>query len=238
MQKKYSHIFFDIDNTLWDFKKNSGLAMQAAFNCLIADSNVSFNAFFTAYSKHNKLLWENYRKRLITKKELSVLRFELTFNELNISQADPIKMNEYYLTEIPKQKHLNKGVTELLEYLKQKRYHLGIISNGFSKIQMQKLEISGISGFFSSMFFSEDIKAPKPEKEIFETAIKSTNAKKLKSIMIGDDWETDILGAYNFGIDSIYYQPCYCVENQPEIEKKGKNTIHFVQSFDEVKKNL
>ena len=238
MQKKYSHVFFDIDNTLWDFRKNSRLAMQTAFNSLITNIDVSFDTFFTAYSKHNKLLWEAYHSQQITKKELTRKRFELTFDELNIRQTDPVKMNECYLAEIPKQKHLNAGVTELLEYLTQKRYYLSIISNGFSEVQSQKLETSGISGFFSSMFISEDVKAPKPEKEIFEAAVKSTNAKKSKSIMIGDDWELDILGAYNYGIDSIYYQPDYYGDVRLEIEKKGKNTIYPIQNFDEVKKIL
>ena len=235
MQKKYSHIFFDIDNTLWDFETNSRLAMQTAFNSLIANSEVSFDTFFTTYSKHNKLLWESYRNRQITKKELALKRFELTFDELGIRQADPVKMNECYLAEMPEQKHLNAGVVELLEYLKQKRYYLSIITNGFSEVQVQKLETSGISAFFSSIFISENVKAPKPGKEIFEAAVKSTNAKKQKSIMIGDDWEVDILGAYNYGIDSIYYQPNYPNKTQPEIEKKGKNIIHIIQSFEEVK---
>ena len=236
--QKYSHIFFDIDNTLWDFEKNSRLAMQTAFNRLIANSEVPFDTFFTAYSKHNKLLWENYRNRQITKKELTLKRFELTFEELSIQQADSLKMNECYLAEIPEQKHLNDGVVELLEYLKQKRYHLSIITNGFREVQAQKLETSGISGFFSSIFISENVKIPKPGKEIFETAVKSTNAKKSKSIMIGDDWETDILGAYHYGIDSIYYRPDCYGKALPEIEKKGKNIIHSVQNFDEIKKIL
>lgn len=237
MQKKYSHIFFDLDNTLWDFEKNSRLAMQTAFNRLIADSKISFDDFFTAYSKHNKFLWECYHNHQITKKELIVKRFELTFDELNIRQTDPIKMNECYSAEITGQKHLKDGVVELLEYLKQKKYCLSIITNGFSEVQVQKLENSGISRFFSKMFISENIKTPKPKKEIFETAVKSTNAKKSKSIMIGDEWETDILGAYNYGIDSIYYCPDYYGEVLPEIEKR-KNIIHFVQNFDEIKQIL
>ena len=238
MSKKYSHIFFDIDNTLWDFERNSHLAMQAAFNNLITDDEVLFDTFFTTYSKHNKLLWEGYRNRQITKKELKIKRFELTFNELNIKQTDPIEMNECYLTEMPWQKHLNNGVVELLEYLKQKRYYLSIITNGFYKAQAQKIETSGISEFFSSMFVSENVKTPKPGTEIFETAVKSTNAKKSNSIMIGDDWEVDILGACNYGIDSIYYQPGYCGKVKPENEEKGKSTIYFINNFDEVKEIL
>ena len=106
---------------------------------------------------------------------------------------------------MPRQNHLNNGVLDLLGYLKQKNYQLSIITNGFREVQHKKLETSGLAGFFDKVFISENIKTPKPGKEIFEYAIKSTNAKKSKSIMVGDDWEVDILGAVNYGIDSIYY---------------------------------
>jgi putative hydrolase of the HAD superfamily len=33
------------------------------------------------------------------------------------------------------------------------------------------------------------------------------NAPKKSALMIGDSWEVDIVGAMNFGIDQIYYNP-------------------------------
>jgi putative hydrolase of the HAD superfamily len=238
MQKKYSHIFFDLDNTLWDFGKNSFLAMKTAYDYFIANNEVSYDVFFEVYTKHNKLLWEGYRYKQVTKKELTRKRFELTFEELKIQHVDPEKMNEYYLAEMPGQKHLNAGVIELLEYLKYKKYYLSIITNGFSEVQLKKLETSGISGYFQKVFISESVKTPKPGKEIFEFAIKSTNAKKSKSIMIGDDWDVDILGAYQYGIDSVYYQPGINTELQASFDRNKNNIIHFIQNFDEVKNIL
>jgi putative hydrolase of the HAD superfamily len=107
---------------------------------------------------------------------------------------------------MPKQKVLNEGVTEILTYLKMKRYHLSIITNGFKEVQREKIETSGLKPFFDKIFISEEIKSPKPEREIFEYSIKSSNAKKNNSIMVGDDWEIDVLGAVNCGIDAIHYQ--------------------------------
>jgi putative hydrolase of the HAD superfamily len=238
MQKRYSHIFFDLDNTLWDFEKNSFLAMKTAFDYFIANDEASYNNFFEVYIKHNKRLWEGYRNKQVSKKELTRKRFELTFEELNIRHVDPDKMNEYYLTKMPGQKHLNPGVFELLEYLKQKKYYLSIITNGFTEVQIKKLETSGISGYFQKIFISESVKTPKPGKDIFEFAIKSTNARKLKSIMIGDDWDVDILGAYQYGIDSVYYQPGIITELQASFGRNKNNIIHFIQNFNELKNIL
>lgn len=207
-KKQYTHIFFDLDNTLWDFEKNSFFAMQNTCNYfnLNFDGN-QFENFFEVYSKHNHFLWSEYRNKNIGKKELTKKRFQKTLEELNIEGINPELMNKIYLEEMPKQKHLNKGSIEILNYLKGKRYKLYIITNGFREVQFKKLKSSGLKTYFQKCFISEDVKTPKPGKEIFEYAIKSSNARKSKSLMIGDDWDVDVLGALNFGIDAVYYNP-------------------------------
>lgn len=206
MNKKYTHIFFDLDNTLWNFELNSRNAMQITFQQFALESASEFNRFFACYSRHNKELWENYRNNKVVKKDLTRLRFQNTFNELNISGIDADEMNFYFLKEMPKQKELNEGVMDILNYLKTKRYHLNIITNGFKEVQLEKIETSGLKPYFDKIFVSEVIKSPKPKPEIFEYAVKSVNAKKAKSIMIGDDWDVDVMGAVNFGIDAVHFQ--------------------------------
>jgi putative hydrolase of the HAD superfamily len=206
MNKKYTHIFFDLDNTLWDFERNSRNAMHVTFHQFNLNTLCDFNLFFETYTKHNQALWESYRNNEVGKKELIRLRFQNTFTELDINGADAVEMNTRYLHEMPRQKILNEGVIDILNYLKKKRYHLNIITNGFKEVQREKIETSGLKPFFNKIYISEEIKSPKPEHEIFEYAIKSANAKKRFSIMVGDDWDVDVLGAVNYGIDAVYYQ--------------------------------
>ncbi len=204
--KKYTHIFFDLDNTLWDFERNSQKAMFETFQHYQLEKAVGFDLFFKTYVKHNHALWESYRKNEVGKKELIKLRFQNTFTELGMTGLNPEEMNTFYLNEMPKQKILNDGVVEILNYLKKKHYQLNIITNGFKEVQHKKIETSGLKPFFNKVFISEEVKSPKPEFEIFEYSVKSTNAKKSESIMVGDDWEIDVLGAVNFGIDAVHYQ--------------------------------
>ncbi len=205
MQRKYTHIFFDLDNTLWDFRKNSKLAMQQTFNHFkLGEKQVDFNQFIEVYEKINHTLWASYRKKEVSKKELIKKRFESTFGELGITGIVPEEMNAIYLGEMPSQKILYPGVIGTLEYLKGRRYILNIITNGFTEVQYKKLESSGLRPFFNRVFTSEEVKTPKPGREIFEHAIRSVNAKKAASLMIGDDWEVDIVGALNFGIDAVF----------------------------------
>jgi putative hydrolase of the HAD superfamily len=123
-----------------------------------------------------------------------------------MKEIDADEMNALYLSEMPKQKVLNEGVIDILNYLTKKRYHLNIITNGFKEVQRKKIETSGLKPYFDKIFISEEIKFPKPERGIFEYSIKSANALKNKSIMVGDDWDVDVLGAINFGIDAVHYK--------------------------------
>jgi putative hydrolase of the HAD superfamily len=88
-------------------------------------------------------------------------------------------------------------VVETLDYLKKRGYQMHIITNGFSEVQHKKIVSSGLNAYFKRIFISEDIQHPKPDKRIFQHALKCCNAKKSKSIMIGDSWESDIVGAMN-----------------------------------------
>jgi putative hydrolase of the HAD superfamily len=210
LNKKYTHIFFDLDNTLWDFETNSRNAMLIIFEKLNLGQTHDFKLFFETYTRHNDSLWLSYRNNEVIKKELTRLRFQNTFDELEIKGIVADDMNELYLNEMPNQKILNEGVAETLLYLKKKRYNLNIITNGFSEVQRKKIETSGLKPFIDKIFISEEVKSPKPERAIFEYALKSSNARKNQSLMVGDDWEVDIMGAVKFGIDAAYFQ------NKPE----------------------
>ena len=239
-QKRYKHIFFDLDNTLWDFTTNSYHALKIAFNEFkIERQYADYDYFYEVYTRNNKMLWRDYRLKKVVKKELIKLRFQNTFDELGIKRIDPRDFNEYYLNEMPKQKALIDGVPELLDYLKSKRYYLYIITNGFREVQHKKLKNSGLTEYFTRIYISEDIKIPKPGYEIFEYAVKSANARKNNSIMVGDDIESDIKGANNFGIDAVHF----CREKSDRIkiqnyEFLSANMVYSIKSIGELKSFL
>ncbi|NCB08188.1 MAG: noncanonical pyrimidine nucleotidase, YjjG family [Bacteroidia bacterium] len=237
MNKRYTHLFFDLDNTLWDFDTNASEAMYLTFMMKnINKKNVDFNTFFEVYSIHNHALWLDYRNQLIGKKELIKERFRRTFEELNITGIDPEETNTVYLDFMSEQNHLKKGVLETLNELKRKKYSMYIITNGFKEVQLKKLENSGLRPFFQKVFISEDIKVAKPGHAIFDYAIKSANALKSKSLMIGDDWDADIVGAANFGIDSVYIDPeNIFTQKQVSILSKSKNSTFFINKLKELK---
>ncbi len=208
MTKKYRHIYFDLDRTLWDFESNAEETFQEIFEKYELDRIFpDFDTFHESYKKHNQRLWKAYRDGKLKKQILRNKRFELTLEEYgNTDTVLAEKIGDDYITISPTKTRLFPGAKETLEYLNQK-YNLYIITNGFNEVQFTKIQNCGIRDFFSAVFTSEDAGAQKPHKKIFQHALKNVNAKKSESIMIGDDLESDIQGALNFGMDQIFFNP-------------------------------
>jgi FMN phosphatase YigB (HAD superfamily) len=89
--------------------------------------------------------------------------------------------------------------------------------------------------YFTKVYISEDIKAPKPSQKIFEHAIKSSNAKKETSLMIGDDFQTDIVGALRFGIDTVWLDSAASIQNINKLKATISNNVFTVRSIRELK---
>jgi putative hydrolase of the HAD superfamily len=214
--KKYRHLFFDLDRTLWDTDTNSADALEGIYESFglkpVVGDFVRFKDLFTL---HNEALWKDYRDGSVTKNMLRNLRFERVLLDCGVSDTDLANgLNAAFMKISPYKTKLMDGAMELLEYLRKERYHLYIITNGFTRIQHLKMNSSGIMPFFERVYTSENARSNKPNKLIFESSIKSSNALKKESLMIGDDMEADVIGARNFGIDQVYYNPDRKTHNQ------------------------
>lgn len=204
---KYKHLFFDLDHTLWDFDANARETLQHLHIELnLAGKGVhDFDLFHRNYLAHNLKLWERYRKGQIKQEELRTKRMSLTLLDFKI--ADDIlakEMGEIFLQLLPTRTVLFPDTKEVLQYLTGKGYELHLITNGFEKTQHSKLATSGLNIFFKKVITSEGSNSMKPEKEIFDYALNSADAKAYESIMIGDALDIDIAGAMNAGMDQVH----------------------------------
>ena len=197
--RPYDHLFFDLDNTLWDFTRNSKDSLRLIFS----DLNICFDDFYQYFEMVNNQLWESYQNKKLKQKEVVVKRFEQTLDKFKI-KADAEKINDLFLQHLSVCSILKPYTIETLQYLKRKNYHLHIITNGIKDIQFNKIKNSGILSFFDNIITSEEAGVPKPDKNIFRYALTRANARKARSIMIGDSWESDIKGAQQAGMKSVF----------------------------------
>ncbi|WP_207893757.1 YjjG family noncanonical pyrimidine nucleotidase [Tenacibaculum sp. M341] len=204
LKTKIKHIFFDLDHTLWDFDKNSGLSFKQIFE----EKNIHLNleAFLKIYEPINFSYWKLYREEKITKEKLRYRRLKDTFEALNYEISDELidQISEDYIEYLPNNNFLIEGTLEILNYLKPS-YKLHIITNGFERVQQVKLEKSNINSFFDVVVTSDSVGVKKPNAKVFEYALKEAGANKENSLMIGDSYEADVLGAQALDITPIYY---------------------------------
>jgi len=209
MKKIYKHLFFDLDHTLWDFDKNSELTLRQLYDEYdLGNKGVDdFSQFFSNYNVHNDKLWERFRQGFIKRDELRWKRMWLTLLDFKIGDTSLAhELSTAYLEILPTQSTLMPYAKEVLEHYKDKCV-LHLITNGFESTQWLKLQYSGISFYFNEVITSEKSNALKPNREIFDYALRATGALVENSIMIGDALEIDILGASNAGWDQVYYNP-------------------------------
>jgi len=69
---KYRHLFFDLDHTLWDFEANSIATLQSLHSemALGARGIADFDDFNTIYHEINDILWDRFRKGLLSREDL------------------------------------------------------------------------------------------------------------------------------------------------------------------------
>jgi len=227
--QKYKNLFIDLDDTLWDIHRNSRECLLEIYNDYgYKEYYASFDDYYNVYMPGNIHLWGLYRKGEISKDELIVERFLAPVREFGIDDADYAKkLSDDFLERTTYKTKLIDGSLELLEYLKP-NYNMHILSNGFREVQYKKIENSGLKPYFDKIILSDDAGINKPHIDFFNYALEKTNATRSETIMIGDSWDADILGAYNSNIHQLWFNP-------EELKPSGFEPTYSVKSLWEIK---
>ena len=214
---KIKHIFFDLDHTIWDFEKNSQETLGEIFTDMkLEDQNISFARFLKKYREINKRYWNLYRQNLVTKSQVREGRFTdtLEFFKLDNVKALSDELSHKYVTLGPTKTNLFPYSHEVLSGL-AKRYDLHVITNGFVEVQHIKLEKSDLKQYFDVIVCSEETGQKKPHKDVFNLALDKASTSAQESVMIGDSFEADIMGALRVGMKAIWFNPT----NEPSKRK-------------------
>ena len=217
MKKDYSHLFIDFDDTLYDTYGNAVIALSETFEAFhlekwFPDPKV----FYDAYWQANIDLWSRYSKGEITRDYLIVERFRRPmmaskkFEEEATSQHFPLtsyllEMSDRFLEFCSSKPGVIDGAHELMDYLRNKGYRIHMCSNGFHEVQYKKLAACGLHDYFDTIILSEDAGVNKPSPAYFDYALRHAGASRETTLMIGDNLQTDILGALNAGIDALLF---------------------------------
>ena len=207
--KRYQDLFIDFDDTLYDTHGNAVIALRELYDALHLERSFSHpQVFYDAYWDANIDLWARYARGEITRDFLIVERFRrpLSCGEgLAPTREECLKASDLFLDLCSSKPGLVEGARQLMDYLRQQGYGLHMCSNGFHEVQYKKLHACGLEHHFDTIILSEDAGANKPSAQFFDYAIRQTGAQKSATLMIGDNIDTDIMGAKRYGLDAAYF---------------------------------
>ena len=201
---KYYCILFDADNTLLNF--------DAAESKALAETLVNYGIEPDAetvqtYRTINEELWRQLEKGQIRREKLMSERFTRFLKAIEAA-GDGVEMNRYYLEQLST--HPDLVGPEVLDVLRElsEVATLAVVSNGFQKVQTRRVMESGVGNFMEEIFISEKLDSEKPNRKIFDAALRTLGVENREHVlMVGDSLTSDIQGGVNAGLDTCWFNP-------------------------------
>ncbi len=223
--KKYTTIYFDLDNTILDFTATEYNAIKQ----LLKLHNLPHSDDIIAkYSAINQSWWERFEKGEIEKSEIFAGRFK-TFLEFYGLCGDPQKMADDYFGLLAAGHDVIENADVTVKTLKERGYTICITTNGVCKTQYRRIDECGLKEYFDYIFVSEDAGHQKPDVKYFEYAMSNSPEKdKSKIIVVGDSLSSDIKGGINFGVDTCWLN----AKSKPSTLKPTYEIANIMQILD------
>lgn len=229
--KTYQHLFFDLDHTLWDYDRNVTESLSELYQIYgLRDLGIpTFENFHTAFHHVNFQLWDWYNVGKIDKHNLRKERFPKIFTHAGAKpEAIPAEFEEDFMSRTSSKPHVFPYSKEILTYLREK-YRIHVITNGFKESQAKKMKSSGLDIFFELIVTSETTGYKKPDPRIFHYAMEQLSTSPELCLMIGDNPDSDILGAQRAEIDQVFFNP-----EGKEIDLKPTYTISHLRELEDL----
>lgn len=205
--KAYQFLLFDLDYTLLDFDADMTMAFEGLYHAWGWNKQVPYSpAMLDLYERCNNAWWRKFEKGECTKPELFRERFADFLREAGLS-GDPEELNKTYFDLLGQGGVPYPGALELLQKLSGS-YAVYIITNGNASTAKTRIANSGVGKAIRGYFVSEAIGSAKPDPRYFDYVFSHIPGfQKEQALVVGDSLRTDIQGAENAGVDSLWYHP-------------------------------
>ena len=227
----HHNFLFDLDQTLLDFHASE----YKALGIVLRANGLSFSdEIYRAFKAYNKSLWLELEKGTISRTELFTKRFQDVFSRCEGETAglDPLKVNDDFIRTMSVNGVLMDGALEFVRKAKESiaDARIYIASNGATVNAKGRIASTGLDRYIDELFISEDMGVTKPDAAFFDLCLNRIREPRSSCIMIGDSLSSDMLGAKNASLDSVWFMPSGNIE-----EAMTAYDINYcASSFDEL----
>ena len=236
---KYTDLIFDLYGTLVDIHTDE--------NSLVWEKTAIFYGFYGAHYSGSELC--TAFRALMAQKEAQAgqsyecfpdIPCETVFAQLFLNKgvdenADALGIQAAQLFRISSMEYIKlyPNVMESLNKLREHGYRLWLLSNAQRVFTAYELTHLGLDNAFDGIYISSDFRCRKPDLRFFRALLDEQKLEPLRCLMIGNDRNTDIAGAKNAGLDTLYMHtnitPLGQAEAEPSLlpEAAPKNCRHY-----------
>lgn len=199
-------VIFDLDDTLYDYKKLNEKAGKAVEDFTCKELGISKERYKEAYQFGR----EETKRRLfdVGAGHNRLLYFQKTLEYMDVLPMPlSLRMYEEYWGVFLREMTLFAGAKELLDDLRRKQIPVMICTDLTAHIQHRKIEALGIAPYVRYLVSSEEAGREKPAKEIFALCCEKLKLPPEDILYIGDSFEKDIKGALSAGMKAVWFHP-------------------------------
>lgn len=203
-------VVFDLDDTLYNSTALSESARRAALKAMINEGlDIDFKKGYEDLIRIVKRYGSNYSEHFNR-----FLEEKLGYVDYKFLASGVIA---YHNTKFAYIRPFDDTVPTLIELVKRKK-KLGIVTNGVSVKQWEKILRLGLEHFFEFVIISSEVKYEKPSPKIYEIALERLNLSPTEVLMVDNKIE-DLKGAKNVGMKTVLIARVKDVEYAPKIKK-------------------
>jgi HAD superfamily hydrolase (TIGR01549 family) len=196
-------VLFDLDDTLFDHMGTARAALAATAAAQPALRTADVEALYSHYSE---LLEELHAAALVgryTYEQARQLRFERLLGPYGVGAVEAGRIAGQHYGHYQQLRRPLPGALALLQALRP-HYRIGVVTNNRLAEQEEKLRHLGMRDYVDALVTSEEVGLPKPHPRIFEVALERLGAQPAETVMVGDNWQADVVGALAVGIRPLW----------------------------------
>lgn len=220
MSQPITTILFDLDETLSDHKYSVTQALQHVRELFPELTIHEITSLVGAYLESVHEAFTEFLANRMDHQETTRHRIRIFFKKIGVD-ADEEKIDHFleeYLPMYMESRRATTGSLKTLKILRERGYKIGVITNGDQDVQEDKLKAIGADTLIDTIIASGAIGFAKPSPEIFAAALERLQSTKEETIMVGDNFDTDIRGGIACGMQVVLYAPAF---DKPFMEKDG-----------------
>lgn len=204
----HHNFLFDLDQTLLDFHASEEKALGIVLN----KNGLPFSdEIYQAFKTYNKALWLELEKGTISRTELFTKRFQDIFARCggDPSKLDPLEVNDDFIRTMAVNGVLMDGALEFAEKVRNgiPEARIYIASNGATVNAKGRIASTGLDRYIDGLFVSDEMGVAKPAAAFFDICLRQIGEPRESCIMVGDSLTSDMLGAKNASLKSVWFMP-------------------------------